>query len=392
VEIDEFERLPDRRRTDSLKWGTYGDEVLPMWVADMDFPAPDAVVTALHQRIDHGVFGYAKHPQALAELICQHLQQLYQWSVNPEAILFTPGVVPAFNLAIRSLAKAGGELLIQTPVYPPFLKAASHSGLETRHHELTLADDHSYVIDFESWKAAVTPSTCAFLFCNPHNPVGRVFRQDELKHLAQYCLRQKLVIVSDEIHSDLVFNGQRHIPIASLDPEVERQTITLMAPSKTYNIAGLECSFAVIPNVDLRRRFETARAGLVPGANILGYVAAEAAYLHGEAWLKALLRYLEGNRDFLLEFAATRLPGITVTPLEGTFLAWMDCRPAALPGNPARFFLKEGGIALNDGKHFGPGGEGFVRLNFGCPRSILTEGLQRMAGALHSRALSNHSV
>ena len=385
MQIDDFDRQVERRHTDSLKWGTYGDDVLPMWVADMDFAAPEAVSSALRQRVAHGVFGYVKHPQNLAELICERLQRLYHWNVHPEAILFTPGVVPGFNLAVRSLAIPGAEVLIQTPVYPPFLKVASHSGLEPRFHELTLAARQSYVIDFESWKAAVTPTTCAFLFCNPHNPVGRVFRLDELTQIAEHCLQHKVVVVADEIHCDLVFSGHQHVPIGSLDPEVGQQTITLMAPSKTFNIAGLDCSFAIIANPELRRRFEIARSGLVSGANLFGYVAAEAAYREGQPWLEALLSYLEGNYNFLREFASSHLPGIAVTPCEGTYLAWMDCREAALPANPARFFLKEGRVALNDGNRFGPGGEGFVRLNFGCPKALLAKGLERMSVALQSQ-------
>lgn len=378
----DFDHLIDRRLSDSLKWGTYEEDVLPMWVADMDFPAPEAVIEALRERVDHRVFGYGKKPLALIETIRDRLLRLYHWEVPFEAITFTPGVVPGFNLAIRSQAEDGGELLIQTPVYPPFLKAAAHSRLSTRTNELKRSEDGPYEIDFDDFQFALGPATCAFLLSNPHNPVGRVFRPDELSRMAELCLRNHVVIVADEIHCDLVFQGHQHTPIASLGSEIAKRTITLMAPSKTFNIAGLECSFAVIPDDELRRKFEGARAGMVPGANQLGYVAALAAYRRADSWHERLLKYLETSRDLILEFVASRLPGISMPSPEGTFLAWLDCRGAGLPGTPASFFLKHARVALNDGQRFGPGGEGFVRLNFGCPRSVLQEGLDRMARAM----------
>ncbi len=377
-----FDSLIDRRSTDSLKWGTYDKEVLPLWVADMDFAAPEAVIRALRGRIDHGIFGYAKRPLALIETIQERLRRLYDWEVPLEAITFTPGVVPGFNLAIRSLARSGSEVLIQTPVYAPFLKAAGHSGLRTRVNELKRSPGESYEIDFEDFESAVGPATCAFLLCSPHNPVGRVFRTDELSRMAEICLRHQVAIIADEIHCDLVFQGHPHIPLASLDPEIERKTITLMAPSKAFNIAGLECSFAVIPDPELRRRFEASRAGMVTGSNMLGHGAALAGYAEGQSWLEELLRYLEENRDFILEFLTRRLPGIWMPVPEGTFLAWLDCRQLGLSRDPANFFLEQARVALNDGKRFGQGGEGFVRLNFGCPRSVLTEALERMAEAV----------
>jgi cystathionine beta-lyase len=378
----DFNCVIDRRSTDSLKWGTHPPEVIPMWVADMDFPVPDAVMRVLRERVDHGIFGYAKHPLELIEVICERLLQLYGWNVAFEAITFTPGVVPGFNLAIRALARPDGEVLIQTPVYPPFLKVASHFGLNTKINELQRSAEGSYGIDFDAFQNAIGSTTRTFLFCNPHNPVGRVFRPDELSRMAEICLRNQVIIVSDEIHCDLVFQGHRHIPIASLDPEIAQHTITLMAPSKTFNIAGLECSFAIIPDANLRRKYEAARAGMVPGSNLLAYVAALAAYREGHSWLEALLRYLEANRDLIVEYVTNRLPSLSMPRPEGTFLAWLDCREPGFPGNPASFFLKHARVALNDGKRFGQGGEGFVRLNFGCPKSVLLEGLDRMAAAL----------
>ena len=381
----DFDRRIDRRTSDSVKWRTYEPDVLPMWIADMDFPAPAAVLQSMQDRVAHGVFGYGKRPTALIEVIQERLNRLYHWAVPAEAIVFTPGVVPGFNLANRSLSKAHSEVLIQTPVYPPFLKAAGHSGMNTRIVELSRQREGSYRVDLDAFKRAVGPQTCSFLFCNPHNPVGRAFQRDELEALADVCLRNRVPIISDEIHCDLVFGGHQHIPLASLSPEIARQTLTLMSPSKTFNLAGLEFAFAIIPDMELRRRFEAARSGMVPVSNVMAYVAAQAAYQEGQAWLESLIHYLEANRDFVWNFVLERMPSLAMTKPEATFLAWLDCRDANLPCNPAQFFLKYGRVALNDGKRFGPGGEGFVRLNFGCPRSLLAEGLERLAVALANK-------
>ena len=380
-----FDQTVDRRKSDSVKWGTYDPDVLPMWIADMDFPAPPAIIQALQERVSHGVFGYAKRPMALIEVIQERLQRQYQWAVPAEAIVFVPGVVPGFNLAIRSLSKVSGEVLIQTPVYPPFLKAAGHSGMSTRIQQLSRKDHSSYIIDLDKFKMAVGPQTKAFLLCNPHNPVGRVFRSIELEAMAELCLRNHVPMISDEIHCDLIYEGGQHLPLASMSPEIAHLTITLMSPSKTFNLAGLEFAFAIILNPELRRGFEAARNGMVPVSNVLAYVSAFAAYRDGQAWLESLLSYLEANRDFVYQYVAGKLPGVSMVKPEATYLAWLDCREANLPCNAAKFFLNNARVALNDGRKFGPGGEGFVRLNFGCPRSRLAEGLERLAFALDNR-------
>lgn len=381
-----FDHLLDRRSSDSLKWNLYDADVLPLWVADMDFVSPEPVLRALHARIDHGVFGYGKAPAELREVIVERLARLYGWRVTPEELVFLPGIVPGFNLAARALTTPGDGLLIQTPVYPPFLEVPANAGLTLNSMELTRRADGYYEIDFDAFAACAARSRL-FLLCNPHNPVGRAFHEDELRRMAELCLRHGVMLCSDEIHCDLLFSGTRHIPIAALDPEIAARTITLMAPSKTYNIAGLECSFAVIQNPDLRRRFEAARRGIVPGCNLLGYVAALAAYRDGQAWLDEVLCYLEANRDFLRQLVAAELPGITMSPVEATYLAWLDCRALELPGQPCDFFRERARVGLNDGATFGPGGEGFVRLNFGCPRATLTEALTRMKAALAAREI-----
>ena len=381
----DFDRLVDRRTSDSVKWGTYDSDVLPMWIADMDFPAPPSVIQALQNRVSHGVFGYAKRPMALVEVIQERLQRQYQWSVPAEAIVFVPGVVPGFNLAIRSLATDKGDVLIQTPVYPPFLKAAGHSGLNTNIQQLSKKGNASYEIDLDEFKIAVGPSTKAFLLCNPHNPVGRVFRPAELESMAEICLRNHVPVISDEIHCDLTYRGHQHVPLATMSPEIAHQTITLMSSSKTFNLAGLDFAFAVILNPELRREFESARNGMVPVPNALAYVAALAAYQDGWAWLESLLGYLEANRDFVCQFVAEKFSGVSLVKPEASYLAWLDCREANLPCSAAKFFLNNARVALNDGRKFGPGGEGYVRLNFGCSRSMLAEGLERMMSALNNK-------
>jgi cystathionine beta-lyase len=380
----DFDRLIDRRRTDSNKWQKYGADVLPLWVADMDFQSPEPVIRALRERVEHGVFGYLAFEQPeFHELFADRLLKRYNWRVSPDAVVLIPGVIPGFNVAGRVLAAPGDGLILQTPVYPPILRAASSIGLTREEAPLARRPDGSYAPDVDVFAAAIRERTRFFLLCNPHNPVGRVFSRDELTRLAEVCLRRGLAIVADEIHCELTLAGQRHTPIASLTPEIADRTITLMAPSKTFNLAGLKCSVAIIPNATLREKFVAGRVDLVQSVNIFGYTAAFAAYRDGQPWLDELLRYLEANRDFVVEYVRTRLPGVKMAPPEATYLGWLDCRgagPAA--SDPFTFFLEKAKVALNDGALFGPGGQGFVRLNFGCPRSLLTEALDRMSRAL----------
>jgi cystathionine beta-lyase len=272
--------------------------------------------------------------------------------------------------------------MIQTPVYGPILHAAQGSGVQAQSARLTREPDGRYSIDIDRFSEAITDGTRLFLLCNPHNPVGRVLTSEELLPMAEACLRHDTIICSDEIHCDLVYSDHRHVPIASLAPEIEAHTITLMAPSKTFNIAGLHCGFAIIPNPDLRRAYNRARGALVGPPNLMGYVAAQAAYAGGQPWLEALLSYLQANRDFMLDYVAKFMSQLRVAAPEGTYLAWIDCSAADLPQSPKAFFLERGRIAFNDGTDFGPDGEGYLRLNFGCPRQLLVEGLERMRGAL----------
>jgi cysteine-S-conjugate beta-lyase len=379
----DFDRVIDRRATDSNKWRKYPADVLPLWVADMDFASPPAVVQALRARVEHGFFGYLMEKPELPEVVADRMAKRYGWRVSPDAVVPVPGVIAGFNLALRLLTTPGDGLLVQTPVYPPILRAAGNHGLRRDEHALTRGADGRYTVDLDTFARALGPRTRAFLLCNPHNPVGRLFDVAELEGMAKECARRDVWIVADEIHCDLLLDGRRHVPIATLSPEIEARTITFIAPSKTFNVPGLKCAVAIVPNATVRERLAAGLGDLVPKINVLGHAAAVAAYRDGEAWLEELLRYLEANRDVVVNEVPRRLPGVNVAPAEATYLAWLDCRGAAiLGGDPYTFFLERARVALNDGRLFGPGGDGFVRLNFACPRSLLLEGLDRMARAL----------
>ncbi|MDO9088088.1 MAG: PatB family C-S lyase [Anaerolineaceae bacterium] len=377
-----FDEVIPRRNTDSEKWNKYGENILPFWVADMDFQSPQPVIDALQERVSHGIFGYPSDDSLLIESICIRMEYLYQWKVNPQEILFLPGVVTGFNLLVHALTQPGEGVLIQPPVYPPFLFAPHYAKAIQQNAPLILDSKNYYSIDFDLFKKTINDKTKLFLLCNPHNPVGRVFKREELQNMAEICLQNNVFICSDEIHADIIYQGNKHIPIASLSPEIAQKTITLMAPSKTFNIAGLGFSFAIIQNPDLMETVKKARKGLVSSPNVLGLTAALAAYNYGEEWLLQLLSYLQGNWQTLNDFILTTIPNINITSIEGTYLAWLDCRNISVEKSPYEFFLNEAGVAFNDGKIFGSGGEGFIRFNFGCPRSVMLEGLERMQKAL----------
>lgn len=376
-----FDEIIDRQKSDSIKWNLFDKDVLPFWVADMDFRSPQPVIDALEARVKHGVFGYPGEDQKLKEVICERMFRLYDWSVKPEDIVFLPGVVNGFNLVIQALTKPGQAVLMQPPVYHPFLSAPQNADAIKKESPLHQDKNGKYFIDFDQFEKSIDADTNLFLFCNPHNPVGRVFTKEELSQMAEICLKTNTFICSDEIHADFIFDGYRHVPIATLSEEIAMNTVTLMAPSKTYNIAGLGMSFAIVQNPDLREKLNNAKKGIVPHVNILGMTAASAAYQFGDEWLGQLMMYLQENWRVLVDFVQKNIPAIKVTPMEGTYLAWLDCRDLPVE-NPYEFFLKNARIAFNDGKIFGSGGEGFIRFNFGCPRSQLLEGLRRMKEAL----------
>lgn len=375
--MSRFDQRIDRRGSDSIKWGRYaGRDVLPLWVADMDFAAPPAVLDALHRRIEHGVFGYGGAWPALTESVLAHLETEYRWCIEPEWIVWLPGLVSALNVACRAV---DGEVLTATPIYPPFLSAPHLAGRTLNRVELACTDGH-WQWDKNALQAASTVATKLFLLCHPHNPVGRSWRREELLDLAAFASANDLIVCSDEIHCGLILDAdKRHIPFASLSPDAARRSITLMAPSKTFNIPGLGCAFAVIPDLVLRRRFLRCMEGIVPHPNVLGLAACEAAYRNGGEWQRELIAYLAGNRD-RVNATVNAQKGAKMTPVEATYLAWIDVRELGL-AKPAAHFEAHG-LGLSDGADFGA--PGWLRLNFGCPRSTLDEALQRFAKACQS--------
>ena len=375
--MSSFDTPVDRRGSDSFKWGKYaGRDILPLWVADMDFAAPPAVLAALHRRIEHGVFGYGGPWPSLTASVLAHLQDEYGWTIEPEWLVWLPGLVTGLNVACRAV---DGEVLTATPIYPPFLSAPHFSGRKLNRVDLAL-DNNRWQWDMAAVQQATTAATRLFLFCHPHNPVGRCWSRDELLALADYAERNDLVVCSDEIHCGLILDAdKRHIPFASLSPAAAQRSITLLAPSKTFNIPGLGCAFAVIPNPALRRRFEQAMHGIVPHVNVLGLAACEAAFRHGGDWHRDLIAYLRGNRDRVAATMAS-LPGVRMAPVEATYLAWIDVRDLRL-AKPAAHFEAHG-IGLSDGADFGA--PGWLRLNFGCPRATLNEALTRFERAVRA--------
>jgi cystathionine beta-lyase len=390
----DFDTLPERRGTDCAKWDATEPDVLPMWVADMDFTSPPEIISALEDFVKKGVFGYPYYGDSPKQAVVEWMSTRHQWEIDPNTVLFSSGVVEGFNQAAHAATKPGEGYLVQTPTYGPFFRVEKNVGISQQEMELTLNPDGRYTVDLDAFEAAIQPTTRIFMLCNPQNPTGRVFTKAELEGMAEICLRHNVIICSDEIHSDLVFKGYKHIPIASLDPEIANKTITLVAPSKTFNVAGLQASAVIIENEELRGQFTAAGQGLSGHwINLMGMIALETACRQGAPWLEALLRYLDGNRAYVTEYVNQRLPGVRMAQPEGTFLAWLDCREISSRAESKEddtdsfdsFFEKEARVALNKGTWFGKGGEGFVRLNFGCPRHVLEDGLSRMQAALEKR-------
>lgn len=375
----DFDRAPERRGTDSQKWQKYaGRDVLPLWVADMDFVSPPPILEALRARVEHGIFGYARPTAATVEAVTGALAEHHGWRVDPEWIVWLPGLVVGLNVTALAFAGPGEEVLTLTPVYPPFTSAPRHSG-RTPVSVPFLAAGGRWEIDWDALERAVTPRTRIFLLCNPHNPLARVWRREELERLGEFCLRHGLVLCSDEIHCDLILDpALKHVPSATLSKELAARSITLMAPSKTYNVPGLGTSLAIIPDAGLRARFNRAAAGIVAEVTCLGFAACEAAYRDCEPWRQELLAYLRGNRDYLLEALPRALPGLKIEgPVEATYLLWMNVSGLGL-ADPAAHFERRG-AGLSDGAPFGARPGSHLRLNFGCPRATLEEAVRRMA-------------
>ncbi|WP_442889818.1 MalY/PatB family protein [Congregicoccus parvus] len=379
----DFSSIVSRHGTDSQKWQKYrGRNILPMWVADMDFHVAPEIVAAVHARADDAVYGYCRPTDSTIASVVDYLRRSFDWRVEVDWLVWLPGLVPAINLACRAVGERGDAVATLTPVYPPFLSAPRLAERRLIASDLVLRNGR-WEIDWERLEASLTPDTRLFLLCHPHNPVGRVWRRDELERIADLCLRHDLVLCSDEIHCDLILDDLPHVPTGTLGSEIAARTITLLAPSKTYNIAGLGCSFAVISDSRLRTRFKNAGMGVLAEVNNFGYAACEAAYRHGEPWRQALLRRLRANRDIVeTTIASGALPGVSMAHIEATYLAWLDVSALGLE-DPVAFF-EAGGVGLSGGTPFGD--PRHVRLNYGCPEETLREGLARMQASLARRA------
>lgn len=373
----DFTTSVQRAGTGSLKWDKYkNSETLPFWVADMDFVSSPVILEALRARVDHGVFGYTIPYAEVVESVLAYLRRQHGLTVDADWLVWLPGLVQGINLSCRAY---GGDVMTLTPIYPPFLSAPIFSG-KKRVVAPMVPGSGRWEVDFEAMENAVTPETRLLLLCNPHNPVGRVFTREELEGFLDFCERHDLVLCSDEIHCDLILDDVPHIPTLAFGDRAASRTITLMAPSKTYNVPGLACSYAIIPDEKLRHTFRQTIRGLITEVNCFGYAGCAAAYTHGEPWRQDMLAVLRANRDLLYAFVAREMPEIGILPMEATYLAWMDMRNLPVE-NPGAFF-EAAGVGLSNGVDFGF--PGFLRLNFGCPTDMLREGLERMARAVQS--------
>lgn len=388
-----FDKTPNRRNSLMRnKWTWYPKDVLPLWVADMDFPAPPPILNAIRKSVNQGVLGYELPSQALKETVAARMDRLYHWKVAPESVVVVPGLASGFNVAARAFCTPRKGLLIQTPVYNEFHEIKNNIGISQYNAPLVQTAAGNilhYEIDWELFRRGIKKAG-VFLLCNPHNPLGIVFSRKDLLRMAEICIENNVLIVSDEIHSELLLGRQKFTPLAKLSTEIARRTITLVSPSKTFNVPGLFCGFAIIPDDGLREKYATVTEHLRLHTASLGLTAAQAAF-SGEcdSWLKSLRRYLTANRDFLIEFTARHLPDVRITRPDATYLAWMDCtalvKSGRIQGSPFDFFMREAKVALSDGKIFGQEGDGFIRLNFGCSRRTLQKALEQMERSLYRR-------
>ncbi|MCE7794024.1 PatB family C-S lyase [Salipaludibacillus sp. CUR1] len=389
--MDFFEQNINRIGTSSVKWERTkqvfktDEEILPMWVADMDFRPPEAVTDALKERVEHGIFGYTFTADSVGESIVSWMGKRHNWEIKNSWIQYSPGVVPSIGKAIQAFTEPGDKVLIQSPVYPPFYSMVKENNRVIENCQLVKKNEQ-YEIDFNAFEQCLKNGVKLFLLCHPHNPVGRVWTEEELRKMAELCLENDVVIVSDEIHSDLIFKPNKHIPLASLSEEIADQTITLVAPSKTFNLAGLQASAIICSNNDYRLKISAIDKQI--GAftlNTFGITAMEAAYRKGEEWLEELLQYLQGNIELVENYLSEHLPELKVVKPEATYLLWIDCRQLGLSDAKLNhLFVEKGKVGFNPGTSFGKGGEGFVRMNVACPQSTVKEGLARMKTALQS--------
>ncbi|HEY95871.1 MAG TPA: putative C-S lyase [Dehalococcoidia bacterium] len=393
----DFDHIWDRKNTDSAKWGSLGrvfgsDDVIPMWVADMDFPVAQPILEALRERAEHPFYGYTFPDAGVTGSVVERMRKKFNWEIDPEWVVYTPGVIPALNVAVRAVSHPGDGIVLQEPAYFPFFSVVNSSGCHIENNQVKPVGNR-YEMDYDNLetKFSVQPGARgpnrnkAIIFCNPHNPIGRLWTRDEVARMGEIVIGNGGVVIADEIHCEILMKGYKHTPFASISEEFTQNSITCMSPSKTFNLPGLEISSIIIPNKKLRDEFTSTRAGILPNPNLFGYVALEAGYRYGDEWLEQVLDYLQGNLNLVKAFIEERIPQIKVTEHQGTYLLWLDFRALGLDNESLRTFMREKAkVGLNDGYTFGESGSGFQRMNIACPRSILEEALIRIETAVNS--------
>lgn len=387
--MDTFQDTINRKNTRSVKWDMLEamfqtDDVLPMWVADMDFKAPKAVNDALIKRAEHGIYGYTVVDDDVKQAITSWLKNRHRWEIDKDSLSFSPGVVTALHIAVQALTNPHDKILIQTPVYTPFYNVIESHGREIVKNPFILEDDY-YTIDFANFEAKLKEGVKAFILCSPHNPVGRVWTEEELTEIARLCVKHDVLILSDEIHGDLTFPDQKHIPIASLSGEFANQTVTFMAPSKTFNLAGLQASYMITPNTEMKAKIDEALKSQGLGSlNTMGNTALEAAYKHGEEWLDSLRTVIYEHYQFAKKTIHEQTTSLKVVHSEGTYLLWLDCSDLGLNSEELEtFMIEEAKVGLNKGAAYGEEGQQFMRMNLACPKKTLEEGVNRIVQAVN---------
>ena len=384
----DFDKITPRRDTNSYKWDSTDDkEVLPMWVADMDFQTAPCIINALKKRVEHGIFGYTRVPEEYYDAVISWFNRRHHWKPRREWFIYTSGVVPALSAVIKALTNVGDKVLTLTPVYNCFFSSIRNNGCELDSCALRY-EDNTFSIDYEDLeRRAADPKTTLMLLCNPHNPSGRVWTREELRRIGDICIRNNVVVVADEIHCELVHPGFTYTPFASVSEEFQKHSVTCVAPSKAFNIAGLQIANIIVENEEWRQRIDKAiNINEVCDVNPFGVIATIAAYNEGEEWLNQLLQYIHGNYLFFKDYCEEHLPQLPVAPLEGTYLAWMDCRSFNIPSEELEEeLMKKAKLWLNAGSMYGKEGEGFMRWNLACPRQLVKEGLERFSQFVNKR-------
>lgn len=391
----DFDKRIDRTGTASYKWDQseklFGRaDILPLWVADMDFEAPKEVVEAITRRAEQGIYGYTVRTQAFYDAIVGWLSRRHGWTIKQDWISSSPGVVPALSVMVLAFTEPGDGIILQSPVYYPFYDVIKMNGRKVVDNPLILKDGQ-YTIDFDLLERQASSGAKMLLLCSPHNPGGRVWKREELERVGDICSKHNVIVVADEIHHDLVFAGHKHIPYASISETLANHSVTCIATSKTFNLAGLQAASVIIPNEEIRRKYNALLKTLsIHMESYFGLTAIESSYTHGEEWLDQLLVYLEGNLNALMEFAEKRLPQVKVIKPEGTYLVWMDCTAISeKPQELKRLMFEKAGVAFSEGSVFGKQGAGYLRVNIACPRSLLLEALEKFEAALSSATIAN---